>query len=106
MEEIPRLGDKQPYEEYYISFDFTEYLDSATISSATVTALDITADPDSDVSTTLINSTKQKTDAFAKIVYVWVRAGTAEHEYQITCKVVASDGSKYELDAILPVTEF
>ena len=95
------LGAKQPYEAYYIQFNFTRYLGTATISSATVTAVDI-AD-NSDVTATITTVGSQSITSPS--VYVWVKAGTTAHTYQITCKITASDGSKYELDALLPVVE-
>jgi hypothetical protein len=95
------LGAKQPYEAYYIQFDFTRYLGTATISTATVTATD-TAD-DSDVTSTITTVGSQSISGGS--VYVWVKAGTTGKTYQVTCKITASDGSKYELDALLPVVE-
>jgi uncharacterized Zn finger protein len=37
-------------------------------------------------------------------VYVWVRGGN-EQTYKITCKIVMSNGEKFEQDAELEVTE-
>jgi hypothetical protein len=96
-----KLGSKQPYEEYYISFNFLSWLGSDTISSATVSAVDM-AD-NSDVVSTITDSTKQY--EVTPNVYVWIRAGTNGHRYQITCRIVSSSGSKYELDAMLQVIQ-
>jgi uncharacterized phiE125 gp8 family phage protein len=94
------LTAKQPYEEYAISFDFTAALGAETIASATVTAKDQNF---ADVSTTILNVASQI--IAPTIVYPWVRAGVDGMDYLITCQVVGTGGSKYELDAILPVIE-
>ena len=93
---------KQTSEAYPIEFDFTEKLDGSTIASVTsLIALD-QAD-DSDVSTTVLDSTKQtNTDS---IVYGWVRAGTTAHDYLVTCIILGSDAEVYELEGILPVLD-
>lgn len=95
------FSSKQPSEAFAISFDFADYLGSETISTATITAAD-QADL-SDVSTTILDSTKQSNTT--TVVYGWVRSGTSGHAYIITCKIVGSSGSNYELDGILPVDE-
>ena len=92
---------KQPAEEYAISFDFTSVLGAETISSATITAIDRASL--ADVTATILDGTKQSnTDT---VVYGWVQAGTSGHEYVITCLIVGSLASVYELEGILPVTE-
>lgn len=98
---IHPLGAKQPYEAYFISFNFAKWLGTATILTATVTA----ADTDDDSDATSIVTTVESQVITSPSVYVWVKAGTTAKSYKITCKIVASDGSKYELDALLPVTE-
>ena len=95
------LGAKQPYEAYYISFNFARWLGTATISSATVNAVDDADDSDATATVTTVASQV----ITSPYVYVWVKAGATGKEYQITCKIVATDGSKYELDALLPVVE-
>jgi hypothetical protein len=98
---LTTIGAKQPYEEYYIHFNFSRYCGTATVVSATVTAVNY--ETDADVTSTIITAAKQLVTG--QSVYVWVKAGTTGESYQITCKVVASDDSKYELDAMLPVVE-
>lgn len=95
------LTPKQPYEEYAISFNFTAVLGVETVASATITAIDRLSL--ADVSLVVLDVTKQSITT--PIVFAWVRAGTSGHEYVITCKIVGSAGSLYELDGILPVTE-
>jgi len=93
--------EKQPYEAYAISFDFTSVLGAETISSATIEAID--REDSSDVTATLLDATKQsETDT---VVYGWVRAGTSGHSYVITCQIVGSGASLYELEGIQTVTE-
>ena len=96
------FSSKQPFEEYAISFDFAASLGTAIISSVdAVTAVD-QADS-SDVSTTVLDSTKQSNTN--TVVYAWVQAGTSAHNYLITCQITADDASQYELEAIQPVLE-
>ena len=93
---------KQSAEAWAISFDFTDDLNGATISSVTsLIALD-QAD-NSNVSTTVLDSTKQSNSD--TVAYGWVRAGTSGHDYLITCIILASDASIYELEGILPVLD-
>lgn len=92
---------KQPYEEYAISFDFTAVLGVETIASATLTAVDQV--DGSDASAVVLDAVKQaNTDT---VVYGWVQAGTSGHDYLITCRIVGSADSAYELEGILPVLE-
>jgi len=93
---------KQPSEAYYLEFDFTKVLGDDDVASATFTVLD-TDDDDTDVTTTVSDTTKQVNDG--KCAYMWVRAGTDDHKYKITC-VVVSDGdpaATYEMDAYIRV---
>ncbi len=98
------LGAKQPYEEFYEEFDFTNYLGTASIDSVdAVTATDTASGEDA--TDVLLDETLQANDAHS--VFVWVRAGVTGGRYRISCRVIADDtgGSKYELDGILPVVE-
>lgn len=96
------IGSKQPYEEYYITFDFTNYLGATeTISSAAVAAKD--ESDGSDKTATVTTAGLQVNGS--KTVNVWVKAGTSGSKYRVECKMVGNAGSKYELDAILPVVE-
>lgn len=97
------FSSKQPYEAYSISFDFTSVLGAETIASATITAVDEVSL--ADVSTTLLDVTKQTDITSTPVVYGWIQAGTSGHSYLITCRIVGSLGSLYELEAIQPVTE-
>lgn len=101
MEQAAFFGSKQPFEEYYVSFNFAQYLGAATISVAVVGAVDL--DTGADVTATVTNVGVQVISG--TLVYVWVRAGTTGRNYKISCRVTASDGSKYELDGTLPVVE-
>lgn len=93
---------KQTSEEWAIGFDFTEALNGAIITSITsIIALDQL--DGSNVSTIVLNSAKQFKDD--SVAYGWVRAGTSGHRYLITCIILASDGSIYELEGILPVLD-
>jgi len=99
---ITTLGSKQPFEEYLIQFDFANDLGSSEdAASAEVSAIDL--EDNSDVTDTVTDSTEQVISGTS--VYVWVLAGTDKHNYKITCKVTGDSGSKYELEAVLPVAE-
>ena len=92
---------KQPYEAYYVDFDFVNVLvDDDTISTATISAVD---EDSADATATITDVTKQDIDS--PKVYVWVRAGTTGKTYTITCKIVCTSGEKYELEGTLAVTE-
>jgi hypothetical protein len=95
------IGSKQPYEEYFITFDFANYLGVEHIATAAVTAAD-EADGTDKTATVTTAGYQTITDT---TVNVWVKGGTTAHKYKITCKIVGASGSKYELDAILPVME-
>lgn len=95
------FGAKQPWEEYYVRFNFENDLGSEEVDQISVVAIDLS--DDSDVTSTLTDSGAQANTTIA--VDVWVRAGTAGQEYKITCKITGNSGSKYELEGILPVVE-
>lgn len=96
-----QFSSKQPYEAYAISFDFTAYLGVETIASAVITAVDQATGVD--VSTIVLNVAEQSISS--PHVYTQVRAGESGHSYTITCRIVGSLGSQYELDGVLPVQE-
>lgn len=98
---MDKIGSKQPYEAYYVKFNFANLLDSATIASAVTTAIDL-ADS-SDATSDVIDGTKQSIDT--PDVNVWIKAGETGHQYKLTCRITASDGALFELDCKLPVTE-
>lgn len=100
MSEI--LTSKQPFEEYAINFDFTPVLGAENIASAVVIAVD--QDSLENVSETLLDVTKQSNTN--KVFSPWVQNGITGHNYIITCRIVGSAGSQYELDGILPVQEY
>ena len=95
------FGSKQPYEAFAISFDFTNDLTNETVISANVTAVD--ASTLVDMTSIILDSTKQSVSS--KMVYCWVQNGIDGHNYVITCKIVGSAGSLFELEGILPVIE-
>jgi hypothetical protein len=95
---IEWFAPKQPTEQYYVQFDFTDVLGSATLTAATVSAID--AGTGTSVTSNLTDSAKQSVGS--KMVSVWLKAwGTDGSDYKVSCLATASDGSKYELDAYL-----
>ena len=94
---------KQPYEEYFIAFDFTHglQLGKDTVKTYTITAIDM-AD-DSNVLSTITTTASATNDT--RKVYAWVKAGTSGHEYKFGCQIVGNLGVKLELDATMKVHE-
>lgn len=95
------LSTKQPSEAYFVSFDFANALGSEAIVSASVAAIE--QDTTTDVTDIITDVSKQTSTDTS--VYVWVQAGDTDTKYLLTCQVVGSSGSQYELDALLPVEE-
>jgi len=95
------FGNKQPYDEYFVDFDFTKDLTGVdTVKTATVTAVDdIGAD-----ATAVITKVASQSITSRK-VYVWVNGGVDGTMYVITCKIVTTNGEKYEKDGEIFVEE-
>jgi hypothetical protein len=92
---------KQPWEEYFLGFDFSSLLgDAIDISTAAVSAILINTGEDK--TSDLINPTKQT--IANGIVYFWIKACDVGR-YKITCKITTTDQSKYEIDSVLKVVE-
>ena len=95
------FSDKQPYEEYYVDFDFVNVVVSPdTIASAVVSVVD---ELGADATATVTTAIKQNIDS--PKVYIWVNGGTTGKVYTITCKVATVNGEKYEMEGTLSVTE-
>jgi hypothetical protein len=93
--------DKQPYEEYYIDFDFVNviaYPDE--ILSAVITVVD-----ELGVDSTIIITTAVKQYLDPTKVYVWVKGGTNGKVYTLTCRIVTDIGEKYEKEGQMSVVE-
>jgi len=92
---------KQPYEAYYMDFDFVnDIVAPDEISTATITV----TDPDgADVTSILVSSVKQNIES--PKVYFWIQAGTSGKTYTITCKIVTDNGEKYEMEGTIVVAE-
>jgi hypothetical protein len=90
---------KQPWEEYFLGFDFSNIIGDRSIQSVAITAA---LSGGGDVTDTLIDSTKQMIED--PFIYYWVNSSSAGR-YKITCRTILSDGSKYEIDATLRVVE-
>ena len=96
-----QFSEKQPYEEYFVSFNFTRVITPDTvITNSTVIAYD---EDDNDVTATITDQAQQSnTDTK---VYVKVRGGASGVTYKITCRIVTSNGERFEMDGELPVIE-
>lgn len=102
---MARFGSKQPYEEYYVTFDFSNVLPegaSVATSGIVVVVEDSSGATCTSSITTVANQTSDDTS-----VGVWVKGGVSDNEYKISCKIqtTSTPPEKYELDAVLPVAE-
>ena len=101
---LGKFGNKQPYEEYYLKFNFSEDMaeaDSVSTIAAVVTTLD---DDETDVSTTMLDATQDY--SVGANAYVWIKGGTDAQLYLVTCKILtATLGEKYELEGSILVME-
>jgi hypothetical protein len=97
-----KLRAKQPYEEYYVSFDFSDVLGSASVATADIIVYDSTGATCTSSIVDLANTSLATTS-----VNVWVKGGVADQGYKITCRIEGNSipSEKYELDALLPVVE-
>jgi hypothetical protein len=98
---MKQFGPKQPYEEYYLGFDFARPLDNETVATATFSAEDVSTGED--VTSALIDNAKQYSSG--TIAYFWIRGGVSGVAYKITCRVVGSSGSKFEDEGRISVIE-
>lgn len=98
---MDRFKQLQPAEEQYREFDFDEVLGSTTIASATVTAKIVSTGVD--VTATLTTVAKQDITTDPSSCFVWCIGLGDGVDYQITCKITASDGAKYELEGLIYV---
>jgi len=97
------FSDKQPYEEYYVDFDFSNVVVSPdTIATAAVTAVD---DHNNNAITVITTAIKQNIDTALSKVYVWVQGGVSGTMYYLTCKIITANGEKYEKDGEIYVKE-
>lgn len=96
------FGAKQPYEEYYIYFDFVN--DIAGEDSVDTYTIVIEDSDDNDVTDDLTDSGENYAEGTR--VYVWIKGGSSGMTYTITCKIVtAVNAEKFESDADITVTE-
>mgnify|MGYP001612490633 CR=1 FL=1 len=101
VNEIKRLGYKQPLEEYALIGNFGSNLgagETLTFRAAVAhTKIGVVDDATSVIKSTLIS---------ASTVQVVVQKGTSGQEYGIKTLVSTSGGNVWEEDVILPVFEF
>ena len=91
------FSPKQPSEEYYLGFNFTNDLAGEALVSAVVTyspALETGS---------LIDDEKQELSG--NTVLFWVQGGVHLTTYKITAVVTGSNDSVYEMDGTLTVRE-
>ena len=97
-----QFGPKQPYEEYFIDFDFVnEIADDDRVGTATVTA----ADEDGDDVTDDITDESKQSESGTK-VSIWIMGGESGKTYTITCQIVTAVlAEKYESEADISIAE-
>ena len=94
------FGPKQPYEEYFVDFDFVnEIADDDHVESAEVTVLD---EDGANVTDDITDEAKQTTSGTK--VSIWIMAGETGKTYTLTCQIVTAVlAEKYESEADLDV---
>jgi hypothetical protein len=98
---IQSFSSKQPWEEYYVGFDFKNVVSTgAVIEDAVITVKDMKGN---DVTSDFTDVGYQK--IISPIVYFWVKGGENKKTYKITCKATCDDSEHYEADAMFPVRE-
>jgi len=95
-----RLSPKQPYEEYFVRLGFSRDLGAETIGSVTVSVSP--ENTTEDVTSVLIDA--DKTSTSGTDVYVWLRGGVDGVTYKGTLRVVGDQGSKYEREFLMEVS--
>jgi len=100
---MDNFGPKQPAEEYYVRFDYSNILVGTAftgeIASATAVSKNLTSGVDE--SDTMIGDIEVN----ATSVDVEVKAGTDGVRYKITCLATTLIGEVFELDAKLLIRE-
>lgn len=98
--EMYSFGDKQNWDQYYVSFNFVRLIaPDAEIQSADIIVYDASG---VDVTDTMIDA--EKTLIVGTKVLVWVRGGS-QQIYKITCRIVCDNEERFEEDGELPVIE-
>jgi hypothetical protein len=95
------FGPKQPYDEYYVDFDFSKDL----VSPDAVSVASVTATDENGADATLVITSAIKQSITSPKVFVWVKGGVDRTMYVITCKIVTTNGEKYEKDGEIFVEE-
>ena len=100
---LGKFGDKQPYEEYYLKFNFEEDM-AADDTISTITATVTKMDDDTDMSATMLDADKNY--SVGTSAYVWIKGGTDAELYLVTCKILTVTlTEKYELEGSILVRE-
>lgn len=101
MRTIQKFDEKQPFEEFYLGFNFTKDLATEEVATAIISVVD---GGGNDVTSSLTSVNLQSIQT--PYVYFWIKGGENLKAYKITCKITTSlSASKYEQDAILTVVE-
>lgn len=98
---MDEFESKQPAEAYYLTFDFADEIRSATISSFSLTAVDL-LDNSSSLSTITNSSLATISE---QEVLIWAMGGIDQHDYLLTLTILDSTGETHEKEKILPVRE-
>ena len=97
------MGQKQPFEEFYFRFWFTNVLSSGDVLSNLEETEVVNYDTGEDVSETLIDSSK--TVVGATSVDIWLKGGETGNTYKYTLRARTANGEGIEADGVLAVFE-
>jgi hypothetical protein len=97
---VVNFSPKQPWEEYYLEFDFSRDFGEEAIVSAEVSFSPLIEDS---AGVPLIDEERQALEA-ARVLF-WVQGGESGTVYRIECRVVGEDGSRYEMEGDILVLE-
>ena len=99
---IGSFPDKQPYEEFFVSFNFYRLLARTKDSIATVSELKAYDAGGVDQTTSFINAGAQV--IASPRVFAWVKGGT-QQRYRLVCKITTAGVKKWQMVAYLRVVE-
>jgi hypothetical protein len=97
------MGQKQPYEEFYFRFWFTDVLSSGDSLSSLSSLAATNFDTGADATSVVLDATK--TVVGANSIDIWIKGGVADTVYKYTLRAHTANADKIEADGILAVVE-
>jgi len=99
---VRSFPDKQPYEEFFVVFNFYRLLSRTNDSIATVAELKAFDADGVDQTTSFIDAGEQV--IATPRVFAWVKGGTPQR-YRLVCKITTTGGKKWQMVGYLTVVE-